>query len=112
MTTLAKTYSHVNQNERVQSASLSAKYSAFIKKLEFSHYAVIAMAILIGSCMGSITTMKVFENNAPLWQFIASLSFTMANLVACIAQAPTKWVVNLFTLSMFVNILLLVINII
>ncbi len=112
MTTLAKTYSHVNQNEKVQSASLTAKYNLFIKKLEFSHYGIIAMAILIGSCLGSITTMKVFENNAPLWQFIVSLGFTMANLVTCIAQAPTKWVVNLFTASLLVNILLLVVNLI
>lgn len=112
MTTLAKTYSHVNQNEIVQSGSLSARYNRFIKSLEFSHFGVIAMAILFGSCLGSIATMKVFENNAPLWQFIVSLGFTMANLVACISQAPTKWVVNLFTASLFVNTLLLIINLI
>lgn len=112
MTTLAKTYSHANQNQLVQSGSLSARYNLFIKKLEFSHFGIIAMAILIGSCLGSITTMKIFENHAPDWQFIVSLGITMANLVACISQAPTKWVVSLFTASIVVNTLLLVINLV
>jgi hypothetical protein len=112
MTTIAKAYSHVNQHETVQSVSLSTGYDRFIKKLEFSHYGLVAMAILIGSCLGSIATMKIFQNHAGDWQFIVSLGFTMANLVACIGQAPTKWVVNLFAASLFVNALLLVINII
>lgn len=87
-------------------------YDRFIESIKFSHFGVIAMAILFGSCLGSIATMKVFENNAPLWQFVLSLAVTMANLVACISQAPTKWVVNLFSLSVVVNVILLLLNII
>jgi hypothetical protein len=110
MTTLTKTYSHIEQVENT--VNLARRYDAFIKRIEFSHFAIIAMAILIGSCLGSIATMKIFENNAPLWEFIASLTFTMANLVACIGQAPTKWVINLFVASLFVNTLLLLVNLI
>lgn len=109
MTTLAKNYSHTASVENTNSSV--SRYNAFIKKIEFNHFAILAMAILVGSCLGSITTMAIFENNAPIWQFMLGLAFTMANLVACIAQAPTKWVVNLFGASLVVNTLLLLINI-
>lgn len=98
-------------NNKAITKQLSA-YDQFIERLKFSHFGLISMAILISSCLGSITTMKVFESGAPLWQFVISLAFTMANLVACISQAPTKWVVNLFAASMVVNTILLLLNII
>jgi hypothetical protein len=68
------------------------------------------MAILIGSIMGGVAAMFVFQNDTPLWQFITGLAFTMANLVASIAQAPTKWVFNLFILSLIVNSILILVN--
>jgi len=110
MTTLTRTYGRSDTN--TQSTTQASRYDKFIQKLEFSYFGLIAMAILIGSCLGSITTMKIFENHAPDWQFIVSLGITMANLVACISQAPTKWVVNLFTLSILVNAILLIVNLI
>src|SRR4051812_32664914 len=88
------------------SHSLSQRYNALIKRLEFSHFAVIAMAILIGSCLGSISAMFVFHAHAPIWVFAIGLFATMTNLVTCIAQAPTKWVVNMFLLSVVVNVTL------
>ena len=109
MTTLSKTYNHSSYVS--STSSLSRRYNQFIKKMEFSHFGLIAVAILAGSCLGSITTMQIFEHNAPLWQFILSLDFTMANLVACIGQAPTKWVVNLCSLSILANTILLLLNI-
>jgi hypothetical protein len=110
MTTLAKSHTHFNTT--TQTVSLASRYSVFIKKLEFSYFGIIAMAILISSCLGGITTMQIFEHNAPLWQFIVSLGFTMANLVACLSQAPMKWVVNLFAASLLVNTVLLLLNLI
>lgn len=110
MATIAKTIHHVDTT-KVSGQQLSG-YNSLIKRLEFSHFSVIAMALLIGSCMGGITTMKIFQNHAPDWQFIVSLGFAMANLVACIAQAPTKWVVNLFVACMLVNGILLFVNVI
>lgn len=92
--------------------SLSSRYNNLVKKLEFSHFALIALAILVGSCLGSITTMYIFENNAPMWQFIVGLGFTMANLVACISQAPTKWVVGIFSASLIINTFLLILNLV
>ena len=109
MTTLTKPYLKFSAN--MQSITLASRYDQFIKKIEFSHFGIIAKSILIASCLGSITTMYIFENNGPLWEFIISLGFTMANLVACIGMAPTKWVVNLFTVNVFVNVILLIVNI-
>jgi len=108
MTTLAKSYSHTQALE--STTGLRGRYNAFIKKLEFSYFGLIAVAILVGSCLGSAATMKIFENNAPFWQFVLSLGITMANLVACISQAPTKWVVNLFGAGLVINTVLLAVN--
>src|SRR5690606_30144178 len=87
-----------------------SSYDKFVEGLKFSHFGLIAMAILFGSCLGSVATMMVFQNDAPIWQFGLSLSVTMANLVACISQAPTKWVINLFGLSLIVNTFILLLN--
>jgi hypothetical protein len=109
--TEAKAFSTSNATLHQTSTTQLSAYGRLIESLKFSHFGLIAMAILIGSCLGSVATMKIFQNYAPTWQFVLSLGVTMANLVACIAQAPTKWVVNLFVLSLFVNTVLLLINI-
>src|SRR5581483_1841466 len=108
MATLAKSIIQTHSNTR--ELSLTARYNKLIEDLKFSHFGLVAMAILTGSCMGGIAAMFVFQNHAPLWQFIIGLAFSMANLVASIAQAPTKWVFNLFVLSMIVNSLLIIVN--
>ena len=87
-----------------------SRYDKLIEDLKFSHFGLMSMAILIGSCLGGITAMFVFENHAPFWEFAIALIVTMANLVASIAQAPTKWVLNVFVLSLAVNAILILIN--
>jgi hypothetical protein len=89
-----------------KSLSILQRYDAFIKRLEFSHYGIMTMAILIGSCLGSISAMFVFYNGAPIWVFAIGLFATLANLVASISQAPTKWMVSVFLLSVVVNVTL------
>ena len=114
MTTITKSYGQSHTSHQTQSnsssLSLSQRYDNYIESLKFSHFGLISMAILIGSIIGGIAAMFVFQANAPFWQFIVGLGFTMANLVASIAQAPTKWVFNLFVLSLIVNTLLIVTN--
>ncbi|PBQ33734.1 hypothetical protein CNR22_18760 [Sphingobacteriaceae bacterium] len=110
MTTLTKTYNPSHSN--AQTDHSATFYARLIKKLEFSYFGLIALSILISSCLGGITTMQIFEHDAPLIEFILSVSFTMAVLVACLSQAPAKWIVNLFTLSILVNTVLLIINLI
>lgn len=110
MTTLTNTYTPSRSN--AQTISSGNFYQRLIKKLEFSYFALIAMSILISSCLGGITTMQIFEHNAPILQFILSVSSTMAVLVGCLSQVSTKWIVNLFSLSILVNTVLLIINLI
>jgi len=110
MTTFTENYNHSPTANQINVSE--SGYALFVKKLQFSHYAIISMAILIGSCLGGVTTMQIFENSAPMWQFVLSISITMANLVVCIGQLSTKWVVNLFAASLLVNVTLLLVNII
>lgn len=108
MNTFAKTTDPIRLHA---SADVASRYDQFIQRLEGSYFGLISMAILIGSCLGGITTMMIFENNSPVWQFIIGLGAAMANLVAAISQAPTKWVVNLFATCLIVNTILLLINV-
>ena len=112
MTTITKSYgqSQISYVNRSNSITLLKRYNDLIEELKFSHFGLISMAILIGSIMGGISAMFVFQAEAPLWEFIVGLTFTMANLVASISQAPTKWVFNLFVLSLIVNTFLIVAN--
>ncbi|MBL7930931.1 MAG: hypothetical protein JNL60_03460 [Bacteroidia bacterium] len=109
MTTIAKSF---EQAQSVKTTANVSRYEAFIKKMDFNYYGLISMAILVGSCLGGITAMKIFENDAPFWQFGLGLSISMANLVASISQAPTRWVVNLFGASLIINAILLLVNLI
>ncbi len=109
MTTITKNIYQTNSN--VRSVASSSAYDRFIEKLKFSHFALISMAILIGSCAGGIAAMFVFQSGAPFWQFVLGLSISMANLITCIAQASTKTVFTIFVSSILVNIILVLSNI-
>jgi len=85
-------------------------YDSLIKKLEFSYFGLIAMTILIGSIIGGIAAMFIFQNNAPIWQLAICMGFAMANNVAAIGQAPTRWVANIFIATFLVEALLIIIN--
>lgn len=85
-------------------------YAKLIEKAEFSYFGIIAMTITIGSILGGIATMFVFQNDAPTWQLGVAMMISMANNVAAIGQAPTKWVVNIFALCVVLNLLIIAIN--
>lgn len=86
-------------------------YANIVKKAEFSYFGLMAMTILIGSCWGSIAAMMILSNNAPIWQLAACILISMANNVAAIGQAPTKWLLNVFIASIAVNTLLILLNV-
>ncbi len=85
-------------------------YGKFIKKLEFSYFGLIAMTILIGSILGGVAAMFIFQNNAPIWQLAFCMGLAMANNVAAIGQAPTRWIANIFLANCLVQALLILIN--
>ena len=69
------------------------------------------MTILIGSCWGAIAAMMIFKNDAPIWEVAVTIALTMGSNTAAIGQATTKWVINMFVLSMVVSTLFIVINV-
>jgi hypothetical protein len=83
-----------------------AWYHDFIERVKFFHFFIMAFAVLFGSCLGSVAAMYVFMAQAPTWVFAVGLFATMANLVASISQAPTKWMVAIFAFSVAVNTVL------
>lgn len=89
----------------------NSAYDKFIERLKFSYFGIISMTILIGSIVGGISAMYILKTDAPIWQLGLCMATAMANNVAAIGQAPTKWVVNLFLVCMVVNTLLILANI-
>ena len=86
-------------------------YAKLIEKLNFSYFGIMSMTILIGSIIGGIAASCILSNDAPVWQLGVCAAVSMANNTAGIGQAPTKWVINLFLLSLVVNTLLIIVNI-
>ena len=95
----------------IQTATTKSKYELLIEKLDFSYFGLISITILVGSILGGITASIILNNHASIWQLIICSAVSMANNTAGIAQAPTKWVCNLFIITLIVNILLILINV-
>lgn len=108
---MATTYSQTTAHTSSANTQLSW-YGKLIKKLEFSYFGLIAMTISIGSIIGGIAAMYIFQNDAPIWQLALCMMGAMANNVAAIGQAPTRWVANIFLLNCAIATFLILINVI
>lgn len=98
------------KNESKTSVQTTSKYEKFIEGLNFSYFGLISMSILVGSIVGGIAAAAILSNDAPIWQLGLCAAVSMANNTAGIGQAPTKWVFNLFIISLIVNTLLIIAN--
>lgn len=98
------------KNESKTSVQTKSKYEQFIESLNFSYFGLISMSILVGSIIGGIAAAAILSNDAPIWQLGLCAAVSMANNTAGIGQAPTKWVFNLFIVSVVVNTLLIIAN--
>ncbi len=85
-------------------------YGKLIQKLEFSYYGLIAMTITVGSIIGGIAAMFIFQNDAPIWQLALCMAGAMANNVSAIGQAPTRWVFNIFLTNFAICAFFIIIN--
>ena len=86
------------------SVSKEGRYQRFLAEAKYNYFAVISMSILIASIWGGLTAMVILENNAPIWILCANIYITMASNIASIGQASVKWVINLFALSILINL--------
>lgn len=107
MATIAKSYSSSVSSSSTKNES---RYDQFLAKLNFSYFGLIAMTITIGSIIGGVAAMFIFQNDAPIWELGLCMGLAMANNVAAIGQAPMKWLFNIFVISTIVNSLLILIN--
>lgn len=89
---------------------LITRYKEIIRSLDEVYFGMISMVILIGSCIGGIAVMYAFENNAPLWQILVGVTFSMMNNIAAIVQLKTKWIFNIFVLNILINGTLILTN--
>jgi hypothetical protein len=112
MDTTIKTFqaqASAQTNYGTNKVGLVQRYNNWIESIKFNHFFIMSFAILFGSCLGSISAMFVFYAGAPIWVFSIGLFASMANLVAAISQAPTKYVVTTFIISVLVNVTLLLV---
>lgn len=105
-----KSSQKANYSSRTANAEVSG-YAKLIEKMNFSYFGIMSMTILIGSIVGGLAASCILANDAPVWQLGVCAAVSMANNTAGIGQAPTKWVVNLFLLSIVVNALLIAVNV-
>ncbi len=89
----------------------SSTYEKFLERAQFNYFFLISFFVTVGSCLGGITAMYVLQGNAPIWQLCLNIYISMANNVACIGQAPLKWVINIFAASILTNIALILVNV-
>lgn len=91
-------------------ARLLATLNKKIDALEFYRYGIMPISLTAGSCWGSVACLLISMNNAPLWQLAVCAVFTMASNAVAIALAPMRWVVWSFVVSVLLNTLLVLLN--
>lgn len=90
-----------------QTTNKKGFFKNFTDAVQFSYFGVISFTITVGSCLGGITAMYLFENKAPVWMIALSIVAAMANNVAAIAQVPAKWLIRVFFSCVLTLVLLI-----
>lgn len=106
---------HIHGHSKVGSKQPSrffAFYNHLIDELEGVYFGFIAMVIVIGSAIGGISLMYLFENHAPLWEIAIGISFCIANNIIAILQLHTRWVLDFFLLTLIVSGILILVNVV
>ena len=111
MATIIHIHGHSHTASK-QPSKFFAFYNKIIDELEGVYFGFIAMAIAIGSALGGISLMYLFENHAPLWEMAIGISFSLINNIMAILQFHTRWVLDFFILNLIVNGILILVNVI
>lgn len=111
MATIIHIHGHTHVGSK-QPANFFAHYNKIIEELEGVYFGFIAMAIAIGSALGGISLMYLFENHAPLWEMVIAIVFSLTNNILAILQFHARWVLDFFLLNLIVNGILIIINVV
>ncbi len=77
---------------------------------EERRFAAMCVMLTIQSCLGSIACMYILQNDGSMGLLMTGAAITMGSNSAFIAQAPAKWCLGFFYLSLFVNSILILAN--
>lgn len=86
------------------------RINAFFEKQEFNRYGIMAMTLTAGSCLGSVAVLFIFKNDGAMWQIAVCAAVSMLANTAAIGMTPMKTVLWTFVASVFVNLLLILVN--
>ncbi|MBL6662474.1 MAG: hypothetical protein ISP71_00075 [Flavobacteriales bacterium] len=78
----------------------------FWERMEFYRFSIMMFTITFGTALASVALYYLFElQNSAYFIPVAIVSFfAMGANAAAIAQSPLKWVVTIFTSSVFLSI--------
>ncbi len=87
-------------------------YSLYLKKFEENYMLYIPLSIIAQSCLGSAAAMLILQNlnSYSFIQLFLCVSLTMLYNAAILAQQKKSLVFLLLILSLLVNTLLIIIN--
>jgi hypothetical protein len=80
----------------------------FKGELEENRFAIISAVLLIVGCLGGLTV--GFGAIHHTWQLIVIVIPTMTTLSLLLAVSPLKWILNMATISIIINLLVLIVN--
>lgn len=80
----------------------------FNGNLEINRYAIISAVLLIVGCLGGLTVGYGAINHT--WQLIIVIIPTMTTLSLLLAVSPLKWILNMAVISVLINTIILIMN--
>ncbi len=86
-----------------------SKLSDAIKFYEKNRFGAMTLMMTFQSCLGSVAAMYTFVTNN-MTQLAIIASITMASNAVFIAQAPAKWCLYTFLVSVLTNFILILLN--
>ena len=108
---LTRTANNVSNNESGIIILISKGFNKQADHFEATRFGMMAMYIVIQSCLASIACMYVLQANASIWQLCTCASLAMASNAVFIAQGSSKMCMATFYLSLVVNSILILMNV-
>ncbi|MCB0450478.1 MAG: hypothetical protein KDC97_10205 [Confluentibacter sp.] len=90
-------------------------YDKYFRDFDQDYILYIPLSIIFQSCLGSIAAMYILMNSTKTFHFVEltlCVIFAMAYNGAVFAQLKTKWIFNLLLVTLFVDVVLIIMNVI
>lgn len=106
-----KTQVATKPKTQLNTISIDGWFNKQAENFEKSRFGWMAMYITAQSCLGSIASLYILQNNASDVFLVLCAVITMVCNAIFIAQGPGKWCIASFYLSVFANSLFIINNI-